>query len=648
MSSQNYAGAAHVVYGALDRSDSNMTATSMLATGLGPISSHPSVLPSETPSGPSPMPSASPSNPTFSPSTAKPSTHSPSDEPTAAPTDAPTPPPSARPSRGPTAIPSHRPTVMDPTRTPTTVLTHIPTHRPSTVVPTLSPTSDRFVRPSLSPSVAPTWFSTFLDMTKTLLVSESGDVNRTLTNEFRTQYIINATRSHIVFSERGNPQGDLFVVHPQNDSTVKIDQFNNETDRISFEYFPAILTSQDLAIARGSVVITLPGNQVITILNHQPSDIQDSCFVFSEVSASNAVEQQRVVLIYALSLAVGLLMLFVGSHYLQIWLKDVRYRIKYKVPPAAQFLIEFQQDSSFNMSVSSDASSLSSFSSSISSLQTESKESESSDSRSNSSRNSTKNSSLNDFQVESEYSGEVINDSQEQQLAAVDSESDSNSSKSTQISAETLGSGPRDSSQLQHNLSRVTANTMVHSIVHSAVRAAVHQRVHNETTNNRQRSRTHSNMGSRVHPTFATHSANRMQSISVDGGVEFSSFMRPRTNENTSPNQNQDAFSVRVVSHSTLSDILRLGEEEVEVIRAAVSEDSADNFEITSESSVASSDSSDGSVISHMMSSDRDMRTDRVSSSDIGVMSSNSSAAPSPVVSPLSSSSEEEAEEEWS
>jgi hypothetical protein len=215
----------------------------------------PTFEPSMSPVGPSQTPSAAPIQPTQQPSvkptTSKPS-HRPSTEPSPRPSRQPSVTPSAQPS-GPTCEPSRQPSVF--------------VRNPITLRPTAT------TEPSSSPVFRPSDWN---------LLTRG---NYTLKGENSINVTFNTTEGVFVRGFIDSPV--IYTVVPYNESThsvYTIEHFKPTLDLIDLRHHKIITNYTQLIITSGSVVITLPTQQIIRLLNMQPINITSNNFIFSTTS----------------------------------------------------------------------------------------------------------------------------------------------------------------------------------------------------------------------------------------------------------------------------------------------------------------------------------------------------------------------------
>eukprot|EP01034_Spumella_vulgaris_P025996 gene25996-32516_t len=164
-----------------------------------------------------------------------------------------------------------------------------------TVSPTLQPTS---VRPSFFPSKhaasrppvsRPTPFVTFapssvVNITQTptsgprlfIEVTQGGVYNRTLQD---LEFVLNVTADVTVVGVGG---ADRFKIFPVDGVTLTVLHFDNQLDKIDLRAFESIRNISHVNITRGSVLINLPSNQTVRLMNLNPENITSDNFLFYE------------------------------------------------------------------------------------------------------------------------------------------------------------------------------------------------------------------------------------------------------------------------------------------------------------------------------------------------------------------------------
>lgn len=236
----------------------------------------PTTAPTAVPTGPSVEPTVAPTQPSISP------TEAPSTSPTCSPSVAPT---TTVPSSPPTEEPSLAPLSASPTEAPvapsasptnTTQSTVEPSKAPTTAAPSKR-SSSRKGQPSRYPSAAPSIATMPVHVENaTVVISVGGTVARVAE---ATTYIINTPSDVEVVGTQGN---STFVITPVSAVTYSFDYFDNATDVFDLSEFTTIHSFQALTITRGSIVINLPYNQKIHIVNLEPGDLRAENFIFCE------------------------------------------------------------------------------------------------------------------------------------------------------------------------------------------------------------------------------------------------------------------------------------------------------------------------------------------------------------------------------
>lgn len=246
-------------------------------------------------------------SPTHMPSSFRP-TYIPSENPVAAPIHIPV----GLPTNGPNNVPSLTPTTFKPSFKPSAALTDMPTHSPSfapttanpiatlsfepsvvpsgkpnfapsnmpSLLPTHSPISDITLEPgfmpstfpSIHPSGIPSIMPTFMP-TQAISISTGGSYESVP----NTNYIISADSDVTINGESNN---NMYTLIPNANVKITITNFNNYTNFINLESYN-IYSYNQLNITSGSVIITLPDNQIMKLSNLYPSDVSASNFVLS-------------------------------------------------------------------------------------------------------------------------------------------------------------------------------------------------------------------------------------------------------------------------------------------------------------------------------------------------------------------------------
>jgi hypothetical protein len=136
--------------------------------------------------------------------------------------------------------------------------------------------------------------------------------NKTRDTIVSTDYVI-STADVVTMVGQGSKFGDVFspVVHPN--GTLIIESFNKLHDKINLTIHSEYHIFSDLIITRGSVIIHLPQNQEIKIINLYPEDVSDTNFIFSKRHNENTYwNNNRQIASYIGYVAVCLLMVYIA------------------------------------------------------------------------------------------------------------------------------------------------------------------------------------------------------------------------------------------------------------------------------------------------------------------------------------------------
>jgi hypothetical protein len=127
-----------------------------------------------------------------------------------------------------------------------------------------------------------------------------GNVSNYTGSGANEKFIINA--DNVVITGGGGK--DDFVIVPRPGGKATITDFTLD-EAIDFSGFTQITGYNDLTITQGSTIITLPGNQLVIIANHNPPEISASNFVFASPSQNAASSTSSVPLIPIIAGVVG-------------------------------------------------------------------------------------------------------------------------------------------------------------------------------------------------------------------------------------------------------------------------------------------------------------------------------------------------------
>lgn len=289
-----------------------------------PVTRQPSIRPSRKPSS---LPSFRPSIPTSAPILGVES----SEIPTADPSEPPSEYPSEMPSDSPTACPSFTPSVL-----PSVLPSMIPSPGPS-VAPSVATTSDRSSfpasrRPFSIPTAAPTNSTTEMEM----FISSGMTVGNQ--GKGGMKYTIATAEDVSIENRNGN---NTYILLPFPGGLLVIQYFNNSNDLIDLTAFPSILSFSALIVSAGSVVVTLPNEQVVRIMNIHPEDVNGTSFKFYQDAGVTDKLDQRISVFVGIGIAFGgaLAALFLISQCGPLVVEKVRKKVKAKDPPTWLFNI---------------------------------------------------------------------------------------------------------------------------------------------------------------------------------------------------------------------------------------------------------------------------------------------------------------------
>ena len=120
-------------------------------------------------------------------------------------------------------------------------------------------------------------------------------------------YIVDTSEQVIIHNYLGN---NTYKLTSYPNSLLVIGYFNTSNDRIDLTAFVTITVFSQLQITAGSVIVSLPKNQVVRVLNLHPQDVNSSCFVFYQESK---IDDQKISLTVMLaSIVGGIILLFVS------------------------------------------------------------------------------------------------------------------------------------------------------------------------------------------------------------------------------------------------------------------------------------------------------------------------------------------------
>lgn len=113
-------------------------------------------------------------------------------------------------------------------------------------------------------------------------------VNQTMGNQ---HYVVNTTETVWIYNLVG---GNKYTVVPNANSYLTIAYVNKSTDVLDFSLFPMYTKFSDLDIREGSVIVALPQNQIVHILNLHPRDITADSFAFQEVTVEKEKKNHTI------------------------------------------------------------------------------------------------------------------------------------------------------------------------------------------------------------------------------------------------------------------------------------------------------------------------------------------------------------------
>ncbi len=182
------------------------------------------------------------------------------------------------------------------------------------------------IRPSFTPTTSPSQYQESRD-SENRTVLTIGYCNEVTRSQEQVTYVVNVSDCNMLVRGKGSRTGDVFVVVPSFNTTLRIETFDNATDRLDVSGFTTVLGMEYLRITRGSVVISLRNQQTVVLLNLYPEHIDKRNFIFFEPNAEQGDSVLSIILI-----SMGGAMVALGALYIVTQWAECRPRKKLYIP----------------------------------------------------------------------------------------------------------------------------------------------------------------------------------------------------------------------------------------------------------------------------------------------------------------------------